>query len=80
MVSEAPGLLGRRAALDTLDELMTELAHSPDWENLTLPRYLEALSALLGFIENHYANTGQPVPDDPWRIMADALRGSTHYE
>jgi hypothetical protein len=71
---------GRGIVLDTLDELGRELASNEDWENDTLPRYIEALGALLGSIENHYSNTGQALPEDPWVLMAHALRGARFYE
>ncbi|WP_460627056.1 DUF7660 family protein [Intrasporangium mesophilum] len=50
------------------------------WENTELPAYLEALCALLESIENSYANNGRPLPDDPWIVMADAIKGARFYE
>jgi hypothetical protein len=74
------GLAGRDVVLATLADMLGELRGLPDWENVTLERYLEALTALLGSVENHYANTGQSTPDDPWRIIAEVLKGARYYE
>lgn len=51
-----------------------------EWENDTIPRFLEAFSALLGSIENAYVNTGRVVPADPWELVAEAIRGARSYE
>lgn len=77
---EPPGLAGRQQLVDAINELLTELDGATEWENDSLPAYLEALNALLGSIENAYTNTGSPVPDDPWAIMARALLGARYYE
>lgn len=50
------------------------------WENTELPDYLEALCVLLMSIENSYANTGRPIPEDPWIVIADAIKGARYYE
>jgi hypothetical protein len=77
---EPPGLAGRQQLVDAINELLTELDAAVEWENDSLHAYFEALNALLGSIENAYTNTGNPVPDDPWAIMARALRGARSYE
>lgn len=71
---------GRDEVLEALDALQAELAGGADWENTTLDRFLDAFNALLGSIENAYSNTGRPVPDSPWTLVADALRGARFYE
>ncbi|MGN8246136.1 DUF7660 family protein [Cellulomonas soli] len=77
---ELSELRGRERLLVALDEMQTELASGARWENDTLARYLEALSALVGSIENDYANTGRDLPSNPWDIITDALRGARYYE
>jgi hypothetical protein len=79
-MSEYPGLRGRDQLLKVVEALQSELDAGVEWENDTLGRYLEGLGALLGSIENAYINTGRPVPDDPWVILADVIRGATSYE
>jgi hypothetical protein len=79
-VSEYPALQGRRTLLDALDELHSELQSGATWENDTLPRFLEAFSALLGSVENAYVNTGREVPTNPWEVAAEVIRGARSYE
>lgn len=79
MTSRDP-LAGRELTLSVVDQLLDELKRDNDWENPTLERYLEAFGALLASIENHYTNTGQQLPDDPWVIMAEVLKGARYYE
>lgn len=67
----------RWVLLELIDDFGTE---SDPWENTTVPAYLEGLWALLGSIENHYTNTDRDIPDDPWIVMADALKGARYYE
>jgi len=55
-------------------------ANAGTWENTELPDFLEALCSLLMSIENSYANTGRPIPDDPWVVIADAIKGARYYE
>ena len=56
---------GRDMVVDVVDRLHGELLSGADWENDTLPRFLDAFSALLGSIENAYTNTGRPVAPSP---------------
>lgn len=79
-MSEPTALSGRDNVVEILTNMCSELAAGADWENDTLPRYLEALAALLESIENSYTNSGLPVPDDPWEIIGKALRGAREYE
>jgi hypothetical protein len=71
---------GRDEVLEVLDTLQAELANGAAWENATLERFLDAFNALLGSIENAYVNKGRPVPNSPWTLVADALRGARFYE
>ncbi len=79
-VTHLPGLSGREQLLAAIEELQAELASGAVWENDTLARFLDGFGALLGSIENAYVNTGKPVPDDPWVILTDALKGARFYE
>ncbi|MEV8454205.1 hypothetical protein AB0467_18795 [Streptomyces sp. NPDC052095] len=56
-------------------------AASNGWENQTLERYLEALSAWTDDMDGYFANRGKPVPDQPdWSVIADMLRAACFYE
>ena len=73
--------LNRVVVEQTLLELIDDFeADGHNWENTDIPGYFEALSALLMSIENSYANRNEAVPDDPWLVIADALRGARYYE
>jgi hypothetical protein len=41
-----------------------------------LPAFADALSRLLTEIEHSYANSGQPIPADPWVVIADERKGA----
>ncbi|NJD27227.1 MAG: hypothetical protein FIA92_02895 [Chloroflexi bacterium] len=72
---------GRDELLAAIHELRAELAAGAEgWENDSLDRYLEALGALLGSIENAYRNEGRALPRNAWSVMADVVRGARFYE
>ena len=79
-VSDVDGTSGRDGVVAILGELCGELDGGAEWENDSLRRYLEALGALLGSIENVYVNSGVPVPTDPWELIGRALTGARNYE
>lgn len=79
-MTDYDALQGREEVLDVLDALQAELATDPGWENQTLERFLDAFNALLGSIENAYSNTGRPLPNSPWELVAEALKGARFYE
>jgi hypothetical protein len=61
-----------------LDGLVTQ----PDgWENLTLDRFLEALSRWTEDMDGWFLNRGEPVPDEPsWWLVAQMRMAATPYE
>jgi hypothetical protein len=73
---------GRERLIITLEDLASEARSErrDSWENVTLPEFLEAMGAWLRSYEHAYINMGRPVPDDPWDVMAAALRAATVYE
>lgn len=72
---------GRGLVLAAIEHLLVDCfdVGVPDWENATLPAYLEALAAWLRDSDGFYSNQGREVPDG-WRVMADALQAATNYE
>ena len=51
------------------------------WENQTLDRFLEALSAWISASPNMWANHGLPEPEQPdWAWVALALSAARYYE
>ena len=72
---------GRDEVLAAIEQLRAELASgATGWENDSLERFLDAAAALLGSIENAYANEGQPIPANAWSVMARVIRGARFYE
>ena len=52
-----------------------------EWENATLDRYLEAMTALAHALPQLYANRGEPMPERPtWEMVAILIAGATGYE
>ncbi|MEU5914326.1 hypothetical protein [Micromonospora sp. NPDC047527] len=81
---------GRSAAVSNLDQVVSradvarvvnEMAddlrrHPNDWENLTLERFLDALSASLEALPGLYVNRGDSLPDQPnWKISPSCWSG-----
>lgn len=63
-------------------EMAEDLRRNPNaWENSTLERFLDALSASLSALPNLYANRGESFPDQPdWKILAEMLVMASGYE
>ncbi|MEU0837244.1 hypothetical protein ACNPQM_43800 [Streptomyces sp. NPDC056231] len=54
---------------------------SGGWQNRSLDRYLEALSAWTNDMDGYFINRGERVPDQPdWSLIADMLRAACFYE
>lgn len=51
-----------------------------NWDNHSLPDYLEALAGWLADCEGYYANKGVPIPWSSWEVMQEAMRAATSYE
>lgn len=77
---EGSGLAGREELLGAINELLTQIDRGDEWENDDLESFLEAFWALLGSIENAYSNTGRSMPESPWTLVAEAIRGARFYE
>ena len=66
---------GLDKVLRTLDGLMLDLDHDPgDWENPTLPRYLESMRAWLE------ASQRKSPREPSWDMIADMLEAAKMYE
>jgi hypothetical protein len=78
---------GRDRVVAAVHELLDEWsgplhAATPpeDWENVTVPQFLEAMAAYLGSYENTWTNRGQVPPTDGWVVFEDALKAARFYE
>jgi hypothetical protein len=66
---------GLEKVLKTLDSLMEDLERNPgDWENPTLPRYLESMRAWLE------ASQRKSPREPSWDLIADMLEAAKIYE
>ena len=67
---------------DFVEALKNDLiSHPEEWENRTLERFLDAMSAWIKSVEGAYKNLGKEVPVRPsWKIFADILYASKIYE
>jgi hypothetical protein len=68
--------------VDFVNNLRADLnAHPKEWENNTLDRFLEALSAWTQDMDGYYENHHFPVPTSPsWRDLAEMLLAAKYYE
>ena len=62
--------------------LLNDLRENPhEWENHSLPWYIEAIGAVVASKDGYYLNTKEPVPEQPtWRMMAEILFYARYYE
>jgi len=55
--------------------------NSEDWENKTLPEFLEAIAGWTDDMEGYYINNDLPIPDNvDWKLFADILVAAKMYE
>jgi hypothetical protein len=73
---------GRDGLVAILEQLAVEVrsGRAEEWENNTLSSFLEAFAAWLKVFEQAYANTGRPIPADPWEVVTAAVQAATIYE
>ncbi len=62
--------------------LLKDLHENADsWENNSLERFLEALSAWTEDMDGYYLNQHKSVPQQPdWKMLGDMLMASRMYE
>jgi hypothetical protein len=77
----APNQVATRAELVLYLEQLSGQVNTPDIENPTLDRYLEAMSGWLGDLDGYFAGRDEPVPDAPsWALVAQLLTAALFYE
>ncbi|MDR6734884.1 hypothetical protein [Sphingobacterium sp. 2149] len=73
----------RQSFIKFLDLLRQDLLQQPEnWENKTLPDFLEALAAYTEDIQGYYDNTYANVDAEKaaWSTFADIFKGAKVYE
>jgi hypothetical protein len=76
-------VMDRITFIKFLDLLRKDFLDNPEnWENKTLPDFLEAMSAYTEDIQGYYENMKQNVNADKpeWSTFADIFKGATIYE
>ena len=76
-------VIDRQTFITFLDLLRKDFLDKPEeWENKTLPDFLEALSAYTKDIQGYYENTLQNKNADKpeWSTFADIFLGAKIYE
>jgi hypothetical protein len=64
-----------------MESLQENLKKNPEnWNNKTLPEYLEALTSWVDDREDYYLNKKVSIPPIDWKALADILFGATMYE
>ena len=75
--------IGSREEFAVFVRALTEnlRAHPSEWENATLPEFLEALAAWVEDLPGYFHNRGLAVPEPPdWRTFALVLSAARIYE
>ena len=67
---------------DFIDALKENFVANPsEWENVTVDRFLDAMSAWVRSMDNYYKNAGKaPVTSPSWSDFADILAAAKIYE
>ena len=65
-----------------LEEVAQSVERDPgEWENTTLDRFLEAMSAWVVDMDGSFTNRGLPVPTTPtWQLFAQMVLAGLIYE
>lgn len=62
--------------------LFSNLKNNPEeWENKTLPDYLESMASWTEDMDGYYQNMGLPMPENiNWKVFANILIAAKMYE
>ncbi|MEV6984896.1 hypothetical protein AB0M95_27050 [Sphaerisporangium sp. NPDC051017] len=76
--------INTRADLAAFVAAMADVASSTEdeeWENNTLPRFLDGLAGWLSGMNGYFRNQGLTEPEQPsWRLIGEMLAAATLYE
>ncbi len=72
----------RQDLVEFISALRQDLETNPDnWENPTLPRFLEAMGAWVEAMDQFYRNQGVEFSEQqPWEVFATILLAARIYE
>jgi len=76
------GVKSRQDLVEFISALRQDLeSNSDDWENLSLPRFLEAMGAWVEAMDQFYRNQGVEFSEEqPWQVFASILLAARIYE
>lgn len=78
---ELAGVRTREDFVTVTRRLAASLNDSPEeWENPTLPRYLDALAAWIEDMDGFYERRGEIAPEIPWKVFAEIIVAAKYYE
>lgn len=81
MMTGSEDVAGVRTRADFVKLVRSLAADAGDeWENATLPRYLEALAAWVEDMDGFYHGQRRPVPEIAWQAVAEMMVAATLYE
>jgi hypothetical protein len=75
----APAVRHKDRLVATVRDLLADWSAGPpiNWDNRTVPEYLEALVTWLDESDAYYASRATPVPWNGWLVMEHAMRSAT---
>ena len=78
----AAGVQSRSTFVEFVRKLREDHDSNPsEWENLSLPDFLDALANWTEDMDGFYANTGRRFPTDVnWQFLVDLLMAARIYE
>ena len=76
------GIRSRQDLVEFISAMRQDLETNPDnWENPTLPRFLEAMGAWVEAMDQFYRNQGVEFSEQqPWEVFATILLAARIYE
>lgn len=77
----APAVRHKDRLTATVRALLADWSDGPpaNWDNHSLPDYLEALAFWLEDSERHYASRGLAIPWNGWEVIQKAMRAATAH-
>jgi hypothetical protein len=78
----APAVRHKDRLVAAVRELVADWSDGPpaNWDNHSLPDYLESLAAWLEDCDGYYAERGVLIPWNGWEVVQNAMRAATVYE
>jgi hypothetical protein len=80
LADEVERVVTREDLAEFIDRMAVEAASPRDWENATLPRFLEAMGAWLPAMAGAHRRDGLEAPEPSWNLIAQMLHAATLYE